>query len=226
MRFHCLSILILFSICSFGQYKSYRLSSNGDTLNRIDLKGQKQGKWMIHAEPLRGEPGYEEEGIFLNDRKEGIWRRFNLMGDLLAVEGYKWGNKNGLSKYYTIIGPEHEESWRALNPDKGFDTIDVRDPVNPDKYERVIVKNEGNSLKHGTWRFFYPKTGQIIGTEKYFLDKLVLPGTEDSTSNQLKVNTDTTKAKTPEKTKPKEVAEYEKKTSGKKKALRDGRTGG
>lgn len=226
MRFLLLPLLIFFSLCARGQYKSYRLGDNGDTLNKTDLKGLKQGKWTLHVNPLRGEPGYEEEGVFLNDRKEGTWRRFNLMGDLLAVENYKWGNKNGICRYFTLSGPEHDESWRAINPDKGFDTIEVRDPVSPDKYEKVVVKNDGNSKRHGTWRYYYPPTGMLLKVENYFLDNLVEPGADDPAKNLTKAGADSTKAKPAEKPKPKEVLEFEKKTSGKKKALRDGRTGG
>ncbi|MCK9402238.1 MAG: hypothetical protein M0Q26_02445 [Chitinophagaceae bacterium] len=226
MRFLLLPLLILFSIAAQGQYAAYRISATGDTLDKVDMKGLKQGKWMVHVNPLRGEPGYEEEGIFMNGRKEGVWRKFNLMGDLLAIENYKWGNKNGACRYFTIAGPEREENWRAFNPSKAYDTIEVRDPKDPDKYERVVIKNEGNSLRHGTWKYFYPPTGQQIKIEHYFLDNLVEPGTIDSVKEPALLPNDTTRIKIPVKSKTKEVLEFEKKTSGKKNKLRDGRTGG
>ena len=233
MRCLLLPLLILFSNGANAQYKSFRISSSGDTLNKVDNKGLKQGKWTVHVNALRGEPGYEEEGIFLNDRKEGSWMRYSLMGDPLAIENYKWGNKNGLCRYFTAAGPEHDESWRAINPDKAYDTIDVRDLVDLNKYEKVVVKNEGNSMKHGVWKYYFPPTSKLLSTERYFLDKLQEPGSDDPTSSLTKLSTDstkskadTTKAKTPQKIIPKEVKAFEKKTSGKKKALRDGRTGG
>lgn len=235
MRCLLLPLLIIFSIPGKAQnktgethYKTYHLSDRGDTLNAIDLNGLKQGKWTVHVAPLRGEPGYEEEGVFVNNRKEGIWRRFNLMGDPVAIENYKWGNKNGICRYFAITGMIREESWRAVNPDHAYDTIDVPDPKFPDKYERVIVKNTGTSLKNGTWRYYDPRTGRLLTTEHWFLDKLkepepeIIQVTTDSLGNQI-VNKDTSKVK---KVIPKEVLEFEKKTSGKKKALRDGRTGG
>jgi hypothetical protein len=223
MRIVFLSCFIVVSVFSNAQYKTFRISDKGDTLNAVDMKGQKQGKWIVRAPALRGEPGYEEEGIFVNDLKEGTWRRFNLMGDPIAIENYRWGNKNGISRYYTIEGLEREENWRAINPGKAYDTIDVVDPVNPNKYEKVVVKNEGASLRHGTWRYFYPPTGKLLGTENYFLDKLREPGSTDTVTGLVKVPAiDTAKAKP----KPKEVLDFEKKTSGKKKALREGRTGG
>ena len=226
MRFLLLSLFIFFSLGTNAQYKSFRISGSGkDTLDKIDMNGQKQGKWVVKVAPLRGEPGYEEEGVFVNNRKEGTWRRFNLMGDPLAIENYKWGNKNGLCRYFTINGPEHDENWRAVNPEKAYDTIDVADPKFPDKIERVVVKNDGNSLKHGTWKYYYPPTGLLVKTENYFLDKLVEPGSEDDPTKGLtKVANDTSKPKAP--VKPKAVLDFEKKTHGKKSAVRDGRTGG
>jgi hypothetical protein len=226
----CMIFLLLFTVATHAQYKTYHLSSKGDTLNAVDMKGLKQGKWTVHVAALRGEPAYEEEGVFVNDKKEGTWYKYNLMGDPLAIENFKWGNKNGLSRYFTPSGPEHDESWRAVNPSKSYDTIDVVDPRNPNKYEKVIVKNEGVSMRHGTWKYYYPPTGKLLSTESYFLDKLQEPGSAPG-ADLVKLNTDSTKlkadtAKPAAKAKPKEVLDFEKKTSGKKKALRDGRTGG
>ena len=228
MRCLLLSLLIIFSISANGQCKTFRISSNGDTLDCVDMKGLKQGKWLVRVAPLRGEPGFEEEGLFLNDKKEGIWRRFNLMGDPLAQENYKWGNKHGISRYFTVAGLEHEESWRAVTPGRSFDTIDVQDLKDPNKYEQVIVKTDGSSMRHGTWKYYYPANGFLVKTEKYVLDQLQEPGVEDITLNLPRVS-DSTKANVatlPAKPKPKEVLQYEKKNSGKKIKVRDGRTGG
>jgi hypothetical protein len=64
------------------------------------MKGQKQGPWVVHIDDLRGERGYEEEGIFWNDKKEGTWRRFSLEGDLIAIENYRYGYKDGKNTYF------------------------------------------------------------------------------------------------------------------------------
>ena len=62
-------IQFLFFMSGQAQYKSYQLNAEGDTLNAIDKNDKKQGKWVIHVESIRGEPGYEEEGIFKNNNK-------------------------------------------------------------------------------------------------------------------------------------------------------------
>ncbi|MBK8310653.1 MAG: hypothetical protein IPL04_06875 [Chitinophagaceae bacterium] len=66
-------LLFLFiSTSGFGQWKDYIISVRGDTLNRVDLKGLKQGPWIIKVADLRGERGYDTEGYFENDLKEGV----------------------------------------------------------------------------------------------------------------------------------------------------------
>lgn len=228
MRCLLLPLLILFSFSAQAQCKTFRIGSRGDTLDCTDVHGMKQGKWVVKVAPLRGEPGFEEEGTFVNDKKEGVWRRFNMMGDPLAVETYKWGIKNGISRYFTIAGLEHEESWRAVNPTKVYDTIEVQDLKDPNRYELVVIKNDGRSMRHGTWKYYNPNNGALLATEKYVLDKFQDPEAENVAKGMSKVMADTTKGKSatlPDKNKPKEVLLFEKKTSGKKKAVREGRTG-
>ena len=140
----CISVLLLlFSLQGFSQsqWKDYKLNANRDTLNRVDMKGLKQGEWVNRVESVRGEPGYEEEGVYVNNRKEGEWRLYTLRGDLVGVEFYKWGNKDGVCKYFSIHGDLiSEQSWKALNPDKQYDTLEVEDIDQLNSYKTVIVK--------------------------------------------------------------------------------------
>lgn len=226
MRFLLLPLLIFSVNTIFSQCKSYKLSSNGDTLNCVDFNDLKQGKWIVTTPKLRGEPGFEAEGVFKNNRKEGLWRTFNLMGDLIAQENFKWGNKNGRCLYFTLAGLEREESWRAVNPDKAYDTLDVVDPGNPNQYERIVVKNDGNSIKHGIWKTYSPNTGALIETEEYIMGKLKAE-IEAEKINTLAVSkpmADTTK-KQASKVLPKEVLDFNKKQSKKNKPVVTGRTG-
>lgn len=216
-----LSIVLLISLTGLGQYKDYKLNAKGDTLNRVDMQGKKQGPWVITVEPLRGEPGYEEEGYFENDRKEGEWRLFTLLGDMVGLENYKWGLKDGICRYFTTQGELRlEQSWKALNPDKLYDTIQVEDVETLDKWRTVIVKNEGAALKHGEWKYYNAETGAVVKTERYEFGKL--EGDPNATASK-NVNPGDKKAVA----KPKEVLEFEKKNSGKKKVkYKDGTTGG
>ncbi|MFI5130067.1 MAG: toxin-antitoxin system YwqK family antitoxin [Chitinophagales bacterium] len=224
--------LLLVSMNSFAQWKDYSIGVRGDTLNRVDLKGKKQGPWSIHVDDLRGEKGYEEEGYFENDVKEGTWKRYSLQGIKIAEENYRWGKLNGRSKYFTYNGGLlRSESWRAMDPANAFDTVEVFDVIDPTKVvKRVVIKNEGIALKHGEWSYYDPVEGVIVKTENYQLDKLVNNQGEafDDELKPLGVGgyskSDTTGKKTL--TKPQAVIDYEKKNSGKKKVkTRDGRTG-
>ena len=209
--------LHFFSMNANAQYKTYKISAKGDTLNAIDNKNLKQEKWVIHVDPLRGEPGYEEEGIFMDDKKEGPWRRYTLTGDFLAVENYKFGGKDGLSQYFSALGDLlRVENWRAYNPDAPYDTIAIYGMDNNQIISYKIVKAEQYSVKNGEWTYYDPSTGRIIKTENYDRGHLL----QAPKNNEIVIEEPLKKIK------PKEVLEYEKKNSGKKKIrVRDGRTG-
>ena len=211
-----LILFLLFSLPAFSQWKEFKISVKGDTINRVDHSGLKQGPWVIRYESVRGEPGYEEEGYFHNGRKEGEWRLFNLMGDLVGIENYRWGFKDGVCKYYSMQGElKLEQAWKALNPDKQYDTLQVESVDVLGSFREVIVKNEGASLRHGTWKY-YDAAGLLLRSEQYTLGKL--EGDQQAVAEPVE--------KKPV-AKPKEVLEFEKKNSGKKKVrYKDGSTGG
>jgi hypothetical protein len=211
-------LLQMFFINGFSQYKEYKLSIKNDTINAIDQHNLKQGKWVISVPELRGEPGYEEEGIFINSKKEGIWRKYNLNSDLLATENYRFGGKNGLQQYFTKSGDlVREENWKAYNPEVPYDTIPVYGTGNNEIVSYKIVKAEQYSVQHGTWKYYDPSTGRIIKTEEY--DRGHLQTKPD-------IIAEASDDKPKPKAKPPEVLEYEKKNSGKKKVmLRQGQTG-
>jgi hypothetical protein len=210
-----------------AQCKSYKLSDRGDTLNCVDMQGLRQGPWIVRIEPVRLDPGREEEGYYIDGKKDGIWRNYNLQGDVISVERYKWGMLNGKSQYYSVLGLEREESWLAINPTKAYDTFEVPDLYDPTLYRNVVVKNEGRSLRHGTWTYYDPTTGFVSKSEEFIRDSasnpLAMFGVGLSKNKRLPADT----AKQGKKSeKPSVVQDWEKKNSGKKKVeVRDGNTG-
>ncbi len=215
-------ILFLFYINGTAQYKSFQLTASGDTINAIDKNDMKQGKWVIHVNELRGEPGFEEEGIFIKGKKEGIWRKYSLTGDIIAVEFYKLGGKHGIQQYYTYLGELiREESWKGYDPEAPYDTVAVYGDGNNEIIDYKITKAEQYSVKHGDWKYYDPiNGGRLAKIEKYDRGFLETPG--GSVVRTPAPVTD--KSKKPEKTP--EMLEWEKKNKGKKNALRDGRTTG
>jgi antitoxin component YwqK of YwqJK toxin-antitoxin module len=229
-----LLLAVFISIQASAQWKSFVIGPRGDTLNRVDLKGQKQGPWTIHVDDLRGERGYEEEGYFENDQKEGTWKKYSLDGVKIAEENYRWGKLNGKQFYFTYNGGLlREENWRAMDPAVAFDTVAVYDIKDPNKILTwVVVKNDGIAMKHGKWTYYDPREGTVESTETYVMNKLQTGDgsmVADDDIRPLAVSngrnpSDTTAKKSA--VKPKEVLEYEKKNSNKKKIkARDGETG-
>jgi antitoxin component YwqK of YwqJK toxin-antitoxin module len=213
------AIQFLFLMNGVAQYKTYSISAKGDTINAIDKKDLKQGKWVIRVEEVRGEPGYEEEGIFKDNNKEGVWRMYNLSGDLIGVENFKLGGKDGIQQYYTYLGDLYrEESWRGYNPDAPYDTVAIYGAGSNEIIDYKIVKSEQYSVKHGEWKYFDPGTGRLVRSEKYDRGFLQKPGGQTTAPVAT-----ADKAKKPDKTP--EMLEWEKKNKGKKKVMRDGRTG-
>jgi hypothetical protein len=213
-RIYFITVLLglqLIGFRGYSQWKSWIISPKGDTLNCVDKQDRKQGRWVNHFDEVRGEPGYEEEGVYKDNRKEGTWRLYTLGGDLSGVEYYKWGLKDGTCQYFGMNGTLlREESWRALNPDKLYDTIQVEDVEHLNTYRTVIVKNEGAAIKDGTWKFYNPMTGMVSRTETYTLGKL------DKAGNTASAAPPQTAAK------PKEVLDFEKKIGKKKVKVQDG----
>ncbi|MBI3138875.1 MAG: hypothetical protein HYZ15_09845 [Sphingobacteriales bacterium] len=227
-------LLLLISTSGYGQYKSFVLTKRGDTLNRVDMKGLKQGPWSVHVDDLRGERGYEEEGYFENDQKEGVWKKYSLEGVKIAEENFRWGKLNGKQEYFTYNGGLlRVENWRAMDPKVAFDTVAVYDIKDPSKIiDWVVVKNEGVSMRHGKWTYYDPREGTVEATENYVMNKLQTEDggmIDDENIKPLAVSTGKTKADTAgakKPAKPQAILDYEKKNSGKKKIkVRDGNTG-
>lgn len=229
------ALVLFISINGHSQWKSYILSVRGDTLNRVDMQGKKQGPWAVSVPELRGERGYEEEGYYENDLKTGTWKRFSLEGVKIAEENYRWGKLDGRQQYFTYNGGlMRVEHWRAIDPAQAYDTVAVYDLKDPDKeVGRVVVKNDGVAMKHGKWIYYDPREGTVEAVENYVMNKLQ---TDDggminddevrplSTSKGREVSDSIKKANDPT---LKMIKQYEKENSGKKKIkVRDGNTGG
>ena len=217
MRLMLVLVSVLLCISTNAQYKSYSLNAKGDTINGVNKNGEKIGKWVFRTEELRGEPGFEEEGVFVKGEKDGYWRKYNLEGDLIGVEHYIKGGKDGLQLYYTFTGTLiREENWRGYNPDSPYDTIAIYGTGSGEIVEYKLVKAVPYSVKHGPWKY-YDEAGRIIRTEEWELNNLVIPKSE-----RKEIALDQ-KPKKPEKTP--EMLQWELKNKGKKNAIRNGQTG-
>ena len=201
-----------------AQYKSFKISAKGDTINIIKQDGTKTGKWVIEVGELRGEPGHTEEGIYKKNEKDGYWRKYDTQGDLLAVEHYILGGKDGLQQYFTYLGQlQMEENWKGYNPDAPYDTIPVYGIGSGEIIDYKIVKAEPYAVKDGEWRYYDAESGRLLRTENWSHNNLLNPAAPKVTSIKYE------KPKKTEKTD--EMKAWELKNKGKKGAIRDGRTG-
>jgi hypothetical protein len=203
-----------------AQYKSFSLTQDGDTVNVTDKKNLKQGKWIISVGEVRGEPGYDEEGVYKSDKKEGVWRKYSAQGDLLSIENYRYGGKDGIQQYFSFVGQLlKEEEWHSYNPDAPYDTIPIYGADNNQILEYKIVKAQQYSVPHGTWKYYDAETGRVTKVDKYDRGMLLKDEPDEKpvvTADADKKPAATTKPK--EKAKPAEVLEYEKKYSKKKRS--------
>lgn len=188
---------------------SYKLTPRGDTINRLDQQKMKQGPWVLRFETLRGEPGCEEEGYFLNDKKDGAWRRFSLMGDLIAREQYKGGFREGKQQYFTQMGDLlREEGWRSVDPKNPYDTILVPDLDHPDRMIEKIIKHEAAEVKNGTWTYYDPMMGTVVKTERFVFGQPEKNMQQPIRTNLVVPQKDTTER--PKKLPPQAVQDWEK----------------
>ncbi|MFM1793701.1 MAG: hypothetical protein RL642_86 [Bacteroidota bacterium] len=164
-----IGLLLIVPSFSMAQYWiDYKISPRGDTINRIDRNNRKQGPWWFRYEEVRGEPGFEEEGYFYNDKKQGPWKKFSLMGDLIAREYYIAGHRDGQQLYYNRMGDLiREESWKAVDPAHPYDTIMVPDIDHPERMIKKIIKHESAEIKHGVWKYYDPVMGSVTRTETF-----------------------------------------------------------
>ena len=113
--------LVLFCLLSSGVSAQVFQIINGDTVNRVDVSGLKQGRWIVAGQ-------FEARGNYNNGNKEGQWLTYFAGNYLRIVENYekdklsgavleldRWGRLiseryftkgilNGLSKTFTSDG--------------------------------------------------------------------------------------------------------------------------
>ncbi|MEQ8324090.1 MAG: toxin-antitoxin system YwqK family antitoxin [Vicingaceae bacterium] len=213
------SIAILLSVlffCSIGSAQTYELV-NGDTINKVDVLGKRQGKWIITGKTKRL-PGYGaqskiEEGTYKSSRKTGNWISYYSNGKVKNEITYKSGRPYGPYKTYYPNGVLEEEGNWQNNRNTGtfkryhengkvsqafsFNSTGKREGKQSYYYENGQVMIEGDwagGKESGTLTEYY-ENGELKA-KKVFAD-----------GNLDEARTQVYKAKTPE---PDKVKEEEK----------------
>lgn len=110
-------ILVFALTCTFLQVSAqkYELYQN-DTINREDSSGTRRGYWKIFNRMLYL-PDYKddqivEEGLYLNNKKEGVWKQYFNNGKIKSIITYKTNTPNGHVKFFYSNGnPLEEGNW-------------------------------------------------------------------------------------------------------------------
>lgn len=150
-----------FSLMLIGSVAAQQLK-----VNQRDAQQRKQGPWIEEVGEIRGEPGFTWEGTYKNGRKEGIWRKTSLAGNLIAEETYHNNVLDGYCRYFFPNGKLAEEgAYIATEIEGQRDTIMVIDPVTNVETPTEIIR-KGNSVRNGVWKIFDEETGKMV--KQYF----------------------------------------------------------
>jgi antitoxin component YwqK of YwqJK toxin-antitoxin module len=173
----CFFIFFLgfFSFLQQGYAQKFELLK-GDTINQEDASGIKKGHWMIYNRTKKL-PDYTddqlvEEGQYINNRKEGIWKAYHNNGKLKSEITYVSGRPNGFSKFYYKSGlPNEEGTWVNGKWDGNYKFYYENGQLSYDwnyvngKREGVqlYLHENGNKMYEGAW-----KDGQENGELKEY----------------------------------------------------------
>lgn len=105
--------LLLASFLTFGQrsnWTSYDLYL-GDTVNVIENNSTKQGRWVLLGKDKKGKKyrfyknsQIVEDGEYINNSKEGLWKVYHSSGRLQSTIYYKDNEPNGRAQFFREDG--------------------------------------------------------------------------------------------------------------------------
>lgn len=109
---YIISFIFLMALSFTGSSQSQTFEVVGvDTINSIDRHNQKQGKWIIQGthDIKKIKAGYQpyqtiEKGMYLNNRKEGVWIEYYKNGKERSKLTYVNGVLEGDAAFYNTDG--------------------------------------------------------------------------------------------------------------------------
>jgi antitoxin component YwqK of YwqJK toxin-antitoxin module len=96
--------------CWYGIHAQNFEMFKGDTINKTDASGQKSGRWIIFDDT---KTIVLEEGKYILNKKEGIWKKYYDSGKIKHELTYKSNKPDGYAKFYYENGIVSEEGlWK------------------------------------------------------------------------------------------------------------------
>ena len=151
-----LLIFLSISFISSAQSQSFELDLNGkDTINKIDIAGKKQAKWILRGKHKPGtcyQPDQKiEEGKYTDNRKTGSWIEYFCNGNMKNKLTFVNGRPDGYAIMYHENGKISEEGNWKVNKWVGNYKL---------YYDNGQVQHE----------FLFSPAGKRDGPQKYFFD--------------------------------------------------------
>ncbi|MBL7711919.1 MAG: hypothetical protein JNL13_05630 [Chitinophagaceae bacterium] len=147
-------------------------SKDGKEINQADVQGRPHGLWYTSKPALRGEPSEAVFGSYDHGQKTGLWYISDGIGNLVSIETFKLGVRDGEAKYFDNGHLTSVGHYRGLNPTVAMDTVLIVDPITGDE-KLVSVPTERGSVRHGSWRFYDELSGRLVREEYYQIDELL-----------------------------------------------------
>lgn len=146
--------LIAFS-GAFSQSFELNPANKKDTINLIDLKGMKQGHWIVFGrnkpDTCYARTSKVEEGGYLDNRKKGIWSSYFCSGNLYKKVTFQNGRPDGYAVFYHENGKTAEEGVWKINKWMG---------TYKSYYDNGQVQQEFNfnqaGKREGAQKYYYP----------------------------------------------------------------------
>lgn len=153
---------LLFSTTLYSQ--SFEIL-DGDTINKVDVNGKRQGKWIIKAKS-RVDNGYKdgqviEEGEYSNTRKKGIWKKYYPDGSIKSEITYVNSRPKGpYTLYYPNGNIEEQGNWARTKNTGSFKRFHSNGKIAQDftfteggkrTGKQTYYYENGNVRLEGTW---------------------------------------------------------------------------
>jgi len=154
-------LCVFITVCAasaLAQAQSFEVIGS-DTINKIDVDGRKQGKWILFGRHKPGtcyKPEQEvEKGIYQDNRKTGVWIEFYCNGNMKNKITFANGRPDGYAIMYNESGKINEEGLWKINRWVGNYKL---------YYDNGQVQHEfvfnASGKRDGAQKYYYPN-GQV-----------------------------------------------------------------
>jgi len=148
-----LLVLLLTASVAFSQVVK-------DSINQVDSKGLKQGKW---EEKLT--PG-STKGVYVNDKKEGVWVSYGANGNLSKIENFSEGLHDGITVEIDQRGYLLSETYYENDLPEGV----AKRYFYGSNPASIITYHKGK--KNGAYKVYYENSAGKLMEESNYVDDI------------------------------------------------------